>query len=683
MMGAARRFLQAVPGATGSQEPGRAEPTRALTPTPVWDSILRAPFMTSSARNPNDPSLADTDAPISRSSLRALVLAALGIVYGDIGTSPLYALRECFNGPHAVAPTPGNVLGILSLVTWSLVLIVSVKYLVLILRADNEGEGGILALMALALGAVGRPTHALFLLGLFGAALLYGDGMITPAISVLSAIEGLAVAAPALDHVVVPLTIAVLVLLFSLQRRGTGAIGALFGPVTITWFAVLAVLGVISLVQSPGILAALNPLHAVWFFAANGVHGFLVLGAVFLVVTGGEALYADMGHFGRRPIRIAWFAVVLPALLLNYFGQGALLLRDPAHVVHPFYRLAPSWALYPLVALATAATVIASQAIISGAFSLTWQAVQLGLLPRLRVVHTSEEEIGRIYIPAVNLALLLSTVALVLGFGSSARLAAAYGVAVTGTMVITTLLAFVVMRRLWGWSLARAAVVSGLFLAIDAAFLASNLVKVADGGWLPLLIGAAVVTLMTTWRTGRRLLETRLTEQAMMSFEGLAARLADTPPIRVPGIGIYMTGHPDWVPAAVGRLVKTLNALHERVVFFTVLAERVPRVDPANRLSIEPLRDDGFWRVIARYGFLEQPNIPRAVNQCRELGLAIDARDAFYVLSPETIVPSTRPGMAMWREKLFAFMARNAARPSGFFRLPPGRVLEVAGQIEI
>ncbi len=537
--------------------------------------------MDPSPHGSNAATTPDAGGPSGSAPLAATVLATLGVVYGDIGTSPLYALRECFNALHGVPPTAANVLGVLSLVTWSLILVVSVKYLILILRADNEGEGGILALMALAIRVEGKTPHALLLLGLFGAALLYGDGMITPAISVLSAIEGLSIATPALDRFVVPLTIAVLIGLFALQRRGTGSIGAMFGPITIAWFTVIALLGVASLARSPEILVSVDPRHAIRFFAQNGIHGFLILGAVFLVVTGGEALYADMGHFGRRPIRIAWFSIVLPALLLNYFGQGALLLRDPAHAVNPFYRLAPSWALYPLVGLATAATVIASQAIISGAFSLTWQAVQLGLLPRLRVVHTSEEEIGRIYIPVINNVLFVSTVALVLGFQTSTRLAAAYGVAVTGTMVITTILAFMVMRRLWNWSLPRAGLVAGLLLVMDVAFLASNLVKVADGGWVPLLIGAVVVVLMTTWRTGRRLLLERLREQAMITFEELTARLEARRTLRVPGTGIYMTGHPEWVPAAVSRLMKALNAVHEHMVFFTVLAERVPRVEAA------------------------------------------------------------------------------------------------------
>ncbi len=617
------------------------------------------------------------------SHLPTLVLSALGVVYGDIGTSPLYALRECFSGLHAVEATAANVLGILSLTTWSLILVVSVKYLGLILRADNQGEGGILALMALAVppATERRGSYTLLLLGLFGAALLYGDGMITPAISVLSAIEGLTVATPVFEPYVIPLTVAVLVGLFALQRQGTSAIGALFGPVTVVWFCCLAVLGVAALTRAPEVLAAVNPVHAVRFFAENGGRGFLVLGSVFLVVTGGEALYADMGHFGRRPIRLAWFTVVMPALLLNYFGQGALLLRDPALAANPFYHLAPSWALYPLVALATAATVIASQAVISGAFSLTWQAIQLGLLPRVRVVHTSGDEIGQIYIPRVNQALLVATVALVLGFRTSSNLAAAYGVAVTGTMVITTILAFTVMRRLWGWSLPLAAALVGFFLAIDVAFLASNLVKVVDGGWFPLLVGAGGGLLMTTWRTGRRMLVERLREQST-SLEELKQRVEAAQPARVPGTVIYMTGHPDLIPAALRRLLRMFNALHEHVVFLTVLAERVPRVEAGNRLEVQPL-GLGFFRVTAHYGFLEQPNVPRAVSQCREQGLVIDAKVAIYILSPETLIASPRPGMALWREKLFAFMAVNAARATEFYRIPPAQVLEVGGQIEL
>lgn len=612
------------------------------------------------------------------------MLAALGVVYGDIGTSPLYALRECFRGPHAVEPTGANVLGVLSLVTWSLIVVISVKYLILIMRADNQGEGGILALLAL----VSRPVPAartgprlLLLLGLFGAALLYGDGMITPAISVLSAIEGLEVATPFFEPYVIPMTVAVLVGLFAVQRRGTGAVGAIFGPVTLVWFVCLGALGVLSLMRTPAVIAAVNPLHGIRFFAENGLRAFLVMGAVFLVVTGGEALYADMGQFGRRPIRWAWFTVVLPALLLNYFGQGALLLREPARAVNPFFHLAPPWALYPLVVLATAATVIASQAVITGAFSLTWQAIQLGFLPRFEVRHTSEEEIGQVYIPRINQALLVATVALVLGFRTSSNLAAAYGVAVTATMMITTVLAFAAMRQLWGWSLPLAGAVTLFFLAIDGGFFAANIVKIADGGWFPLVVGVGVTTLMTTWRTGRRVLTDRLRERSM-TFEELKQRVETDPPVRVPGTAIYMTGHPEWIPPALRRLLRFFNVVHERAVFLTLVSERVPRVDPGKRLEVTPL-GLGFFNVTARYGFSEMPNLPRVLSRCREQGLAIDPNVAIYVLSPETLIPSPRRGMALWREKLFTLMARNAARATEFYRIPSARVLEIGAQIEL
>lgn len=622
------------------------------------------------------------DAPAHKPSLAALALAALGVVYGDIGTSPLYALRECFRGPLAVEPTNANVFGVLSLITWSLILVISIKYLLLVVRADNQGEGGILALTALVVPPeTGRRAPHLLILGLFGAALLYGDGMITPAISVLSAIEGLEVATPLFQPYVIPLTVVVLAGLFAMQHRGTGAVGAIFGPITLTWFVCLALLGVASIAHTPPVLAGLNPLYGLRFFAENGWRAFLVVGAVFLVVTGGEALYADMGHFGRRPIRWAWFTVVLPALLLNYFGQGALLLRDPARAVNPFYHLAPAWALYPLVALATAATVIASQAVISGVFSLTWQAVQLGLLPRVEVRHTSEDEIGQVYIPRMNQALLLATVGLVLGFRTSSNLAVAYGVAVTATMVITTLLAFAAMRRLWRWSLPVAGAITIFFLAIDGGFLVANLVKIANGGWFPLVVAAAVVTLMTTWRTGRSIVRERLQEQ-VMTFDQLKEHVETQRSVRVPGTAVYMTGQADCVPAALGRLVRVFNVVHEQVVFLTILSERLPRVDPEKRLEVRPL-GLGFFSVKARYGFVEQPNLPRILSRCRGQGLAIDPNVAIYVLGSEKAIASPRRGMALWRERLFAFMARNAARAPEFYRIPPRRVLEIGAQIEL
>src|SRR5262245_35533811 len=512
-------------------------------------------------------------------SARTLALAALGIVYGDIGTSPLYALRECFHGPHAIPCTPPFVMGVLSLIVWSLVLVISIKYLVFVLRADNHGEGGILALMALVCPATsgGRRQGALLvLIGLFGAAPLYGDGAITPAISVRSAVEGLEVAGPSLGPAVIPVAIVILLGLFLLQRHGTARVGALFGPVTLIWFLCLAVLGAAAIARAPGVLTALGPQHAVRFFMTEGRHAFLVLGSVFLVVTGGEALYADMGHFGRRPIRQAWFAVVLPALLLNYLGQGALLLERPELASNPFYHLAPRLLLYPLVGLATAATVIASQAVITGAFSLTWQAVQLGYLPRLHVVHTSEDEIGQVFIPQINTLLLLATVGIVLGFRTSSHLAAAYGIAVTSTMVITTILTYVAMRRIWHWSLVASGLVCLAFVVIDLGFFGANLLKVAHGGWFPLLVGFGVLTLMTTWNSGRRLLTDRLRERSM-SFTELEHRLATNPPVRVRGTAVYLTSNTG-MPPALWRTIRQLKVLHEHVVLLRVETTRTPFV---------------------------------------------------------------------------------------------------------
>jgi KUP system potassium uptake protein len=510
-----------------------------------------------------DPSLLR---PAVGRDLALLGLGALGIVYGDIGTSPLYALRECFHGPHAISVTPDNVLGVLSLVFWSLVIVICLKYLLFVLRADNRGEGGILALMALARPEKGKvgSGRLLVLMGLFGAALLYGDGMITPAISVLSAVEGLRVATPALERFVEPVTVAILIGLFLVQRRGTARVGAVFGPVMLLWFLSIAVLGLHELLREPRILAAVDPLRAASFFARNGWHGFLILGTVFLVVTGGEALYADMGHFGARPIRLVWFALVLPCLLLNYFGQGALLLSDPASAENPFYRLGPEWALYPMVGIATAATIVASQAVISGAFSLTRQAVQLGFAPRLLIEHTSERHIGQIYVPTVNTLLMLATIGLVLGFHSSSNLAAAYGVAVTATMAITTVLLIQVARLRWGWSRLRAWLL-GLFLLVDLAFLGANVLKIPYGGWFPLVVAAGVMTLMTTWRTGRRILNERLRRETMPLDRFLSANLETI--VRVPGTAVYLTRTPEGIPPALLHNLKHNRVLHERVVF--------------------------------------------------------------------------------------------------------------------
>jgi len=615
--------------------------------------------------------------------LALLALTALGVVYGDIGTSPLYSMRECFHGEHAVPPTPANVYGVLSLIFWSLLIVVTLKYHVYVLRADNRGEGGILALMALVRKALGRTRHGwiLITMGLFGAALLYGDGMITPAISVLSAVEGLEVATPIFHSYVVPITIAILIGLFLFQRRGTAGIGAIFGPVMLVWFATMAVMGVAGILRHPAVLAAVNPTHAVRFFAHNGGRGFLVLGAVFLVATGGEALYADMGHFGEMPIQIDWFSLVGLSLLLNYFGQGALLVTDPAASFNPFYNLAPAWALYPLVVMATAATVIASQAIISGAFSLTNQAVQLGYLPRVEIVHTSQEEYGQIYIPGVNWILMLATIGLVLGFRTSSHLAAAYGVAVTTTMIITTLLAAVVARHLWKWRLWQVGLVTAGFLFVDLAFFGANMVKVADGGWFPLLVGAIVYTMMVTWQYGRRDLGEQLSRDAL-PFDKFVARMDPSHPHRVPGTAVFMARDPIATPTALLHNVKHNKVLHQRVVLLTALVEEVPQVSPERRVEVEPLGKD-FYRVMARYGFMESPSMPEIIEKAREQGLQLDAMKTTFFLSRVTLLPTNKHGLAAWRDRLYALMSRNAVRPTDFYRIPPNRVIELGMQMRL
>ncbi|XXF81485.1 potassium transporter Kup [Myxococcaceae bacterium GXIMD 01537] len=615
-----------------------------------------------------------------------LALGALGIVFGDIGTSPLYALRECFNGPHGVSPTPENVLGVLSLIFWSLIIVVSVKYLLFVMRADNRGEGGILALMALVMQRTKGQSHptarpVLMALGLFGAALLYGDGLITPAISVLSAVEGLSVATPVFEHYVLPITLVILLGLFLVQRHGTAGIGAVFGPFMCVWFTTIAVLGVMEVVTNPVVLHAFSPLHGVDFFVRNKGHGFLVLGAVFLCVTGGEALYADMGHFGYRPIRLAWFALVLPSLMLNYLGQGALLLRDASAARNPFYLLAPDWALYPMVALSTMATVIASQALISGSFSLTRQAMQLGYCPRMEVVHTSAEEMGQIYLPGLNIMLLVGVVALVLGFRSSSALAAAYGIAVTATMAITTMLAYVVARERWGVGRAVALPMAGTFLAVDLSFFGANAVKIADGGWFPLLLAVAIFTLMTTWKRGREILAGKL-RAASMSLRDLLESFGEHGPVRVPGTAIFMTGNPEGTPPALLHNLKHNKVLHEQVVLLTILSEEVPHSAAEERVEVEPL-EQGFVRVVARYGFMENPSIPDILKRCREKGLQFQLMGTSFFLGRETLIPSKKPGMAMWREALFAWMSRNARSATAFFRIPPNRVVELGTQVEL
>jgi KUP system potassium uptake protein len=617
-------------------------------------------------------------------SLVPLALGALGVVYGDIGTSPLYAIRECFHGPHAIELTAGNVHGVLSMVFWSLLIVISVKYLSFVMRADNRGEGGILALLALVRPDVraGRLRHlAIVSMGIFGAALLYGDGIITPAISVLSALEGLSIATPLFEPYILPLTIVILVGLFLVQHRGTARVGAVFGPIMLVWFATLALLGVWSIAHHPQVLSSVSPHFAFEFFRENGKEGFLILGTVFLVVTGGEALYADMGHFGREPIRLAWFSLVLPALLLNYFGQGALLLRDPSHAVNPFFHLVPDLALYPMVVLSTAATVIASQAVISGAFSLTRQAVQLGYSPRVRIEHTSHEEIGQIYVPSTNWALMVATIALVLEFRTSSNLAAAYGVAVTSTMVITTALAYFVTRHRWGWSLPAALLVTAFFLVFDVAFFGSSLVKVPHGGWVPLVIALGIFTLMTTWERGREILKFRLSEVAI-PFPEFLQRIESERPPRLRRGAVFMTGDATATPPALIHNLEHNEVLHQPVVLLTVETAEVPYVPFDERLEVTPL-GAGFHRAIARYGFMQDPSVPEIVARLREQGLDLRMEETTFFVGGENVVPTRLPGMALWREKLFALMTRNALRATDFYRIPPSRVIEVRMQVEI
>lgn len=641
---------------------------------PTWPNRQRARSETLS-----DSSRTDT----SRKYLLTLSLGALGVVYGDIGTSPLYALRECFHGPHAIPLNRVSVLGVLSLIVWSLLLVISLKYLVFVMRADNRGEGGILALLALIGphgGGGGKRRWLLVLMGLFGAALLYGDGIITPAITVLSAVEGLQVATPLFAPYVIPITIVILIILFVVQKRGTGGIGAVFGPLILIWLAVLAALGIYQIAQQPGVLVAMNPMYAVRLWQAGGWHAFLILGTVFLVVTGGEALYADMGHFGAKPIRLAWFSVVLPALILNYFGQGALLIRDPSAAENPFFNMSPSWALYPLVILATAAASVASQAVISGAFSLTRQAVQLGYMPRVEIDHTSAREIGQIYIPAINYGLMIACIALVIGFGTSSNLAAAYGVAVTTTMVITTILLFVLAREKWGWSLAKAGALTLFFMVIDLAFFAANIIKVPDGGWFPLLVAALVMLLMTTWRRGREILNDRLREGSL-SQELFLSSVAARPPIRVPGTAIFMFRNPEGTPTALLHNLKHNKVLHERVILMTIETSEIPHVPAEERVSVEPM-GHGIHRMVLRYGFMEDPDVPAVMAETKAGGEGFEESQTTYFLGRETLVITGRPGMAIWREKLFSWMSRNASGASFFFRLPPNRVVELGAQIE-
>jgi KUP system potassium uptake protein len=590
-------------------------------------------------------------------------------------------MRECFYGQHGVSPTHANVLGVLSLILWSLILIISVKYLTLILRADNRGEGGILALATLVSDVVRRGKF-LFLLGLFGAALLYADGMITPAISVMGAVEGLHVATPLFDHYVVPIAVVILIGLFFFQSRGTARVGAVFGPITMIWFIAISVLGIAHIIRAPQVLAAINPIHGFEFFMINGWRGFVVLGAVFLVVTGGEALYADIGHFGTAPIRLTWFAVVLPALTLNYLGQGALLLIEPDAAVNPFYRMAPAWALYPLVVLATAAAVIASQAIISGAFSLTMQAIQLGYSPRLRAIYTSERIIGQIYVPVVNWGLMIACVALVLGFRTSSNLAAAYGVAITTTMLITTILFYVVARRRWHWPAAAALPIAAFFITIDLAFFGANMLKIAHGGWFPLLVSAAILFLMLTWRKGRRVLRSRLGE-ICIPLDAFLSELKSQNIRRVPGTAVYMSGNRYGTPLALLHNLKHNKVLHEEVVLLTVRTEEVPYLtNPRDRVALENLHE-GFWRAQIHFGFMEKPNVPVALDRVKQAGLRFDPMRTTYFIGRETILATRKRGLSSWRGSFFAWMTRNAGDVTSYFCLPPNGVVELGARVEV
>ena len=617
----------------------------------------------------------------NKQALPAITVAAIGVVFGDIGTSPLYALKEIFNGHHPIPVTPENILGVLSLVFWAIIVLVTIKYVAIIMRADNRGEGGSLALLALVTEKAKNPRLAwiITLLGIFAAALFYGDSMITPAISVLSAVEGLEIITRDLKPYVIPITLGILTGLFAIQKHGTGAMGKLFGPVMVAWFAVLAILGVLQIVHNPAVLLALNPLFAVFFISEHPGLAFLALGSVVLAVTGGEALYTDMGHFGRFPIRLAWFGFVMPALVLNYFGQGALLLVEPEAIASPFFHLAPDWALIPMVGLATAATVIASQAVISGAFSVARMSIQMGLLPRMQIIHTSGMEEGQIYVPFTNWSLYLAVVALVIGFKSSSNLAAAYGIAVTGTMLIDTILVAFVMVLIWKWNKLLVALVAGSLLVVDIAFFAANAIKIPEGGWFPLVIGLVSFTVLTTWRRGRRMVSEEMAKQSIPmddfieSIDGVH---------RIYGTAIFMTSAKDGVPPALLHNLKHNQVLHERVVLVTVQTTDTPIVNDMERIYLHRMQK-GFMRLIVRYGFMESPDIPGALELCKGHGERFDMMETTFYLSRETIVPSMARGMLPARARLFAVMSKNATSASDFFHIPTNRVVELGTQLVI
>lgn len=613
----------------------------------------------------------------------ALTLAALGVVYGDIGTSPLYALKEVFGGAHNPVPiTPDNILGILSLFFWSLMIVVTLKYVTFIMRANNEGEGGIVALMTLATNPKDSKSLRnllLITLGLIGAAFFYGDGVITPAISVLSAIEGLELITPNFKPFIVPTSIVIIVGLFVFQRKGTASVGALFGPIMIIWFVVLAVLGISGIVEHPEVLMAVNPLHGFSFLVGNPVLGFMALGSVVLCITGAEALYADMGHFGIKPIQAGWLYMVLPTLVINYFGQGALLLSDPATIENPFFLLAPEWALTPLVILATIATVIASQAVISGAFSMTKQAMSLGYTPRMEVLHTSEDEIGQIYVPAINWFLMVSIIFLILGFQSSSNLAAAYGIAVTGTMFITNILAISVAMRLWGWNPFQAFLGALPFLLIDGCFFTANSLKIPDGGWFPLAFGLIVFIIFSTWKRGRDLVRVRMSDDAM-ELKAFTASLDEGEVGRVEGTAIFLVSDSKYVPQALLHSLKHYKVIHKYVIFLNVQLDTVPYVNNSNRIEIEQLSST-FWNVNMHFGFKDDINIPDALKHCKIPGVSFDLMDTSYFLGRETLIPKIKSDLAYWRELLFVFMYRNSDSATSFYRLPSNRVVELGSQV--
>lgn len=615
----------------------------------------------------------------------ALMVAAIGVVFGDIGTSPLYALKECFDPQHGIPFNQQAVFGIISLLFWALVIVVSLKYVLFVMRADNRGEGGVLALMALSLRSVragSRWASVLMMLGMFGACMFYGDAVITPAISVMSAVEGLEIAAPSLSRFVLPITIVILIVLFSMQKSGTAKVGRLFGPVMVVWFVILGVLGVYNMVLAPEIVKAINPYYGIHFIRTHALQAYIVLGSVFLVLTGAEALYADMGHFGIRPIRFAWSVLVFPALALNYFGQGALLLSNPKAIENPFFLLAPDWALLPLVIVATAATVIASQAVISGAFSLTSQAIQLGYVPRMKILHTSDREIGQIYMPVINWSLLLVIIWIVLAFKSSSNLAAAYGIAVTTTMVITTILACVVMVKVWNWNKFLVALIITGFLVVDFAFFGANLIKVEEGGWLPLALGAFLFFMLMTWHKGRQLLRERTAADGIPLAPFLQGLLAH-PPHRVAGTAIYLTGGNTLVPVSLLHNLKHNRILHERTIFLTFRTLDVPYAEDASRIEVKD-HTGGLYSVVATFGFNETPDVKEVLHLLEEkTDMHFELMDTSFFLARETVVPTKLPGMSIWRERLFAWMHQNAAKPTDFFSIPANRVVELGTKIEI